>query len=151
MGHGPIHNLSIEIIHLGLYILRHITAVLIIYGTHNDFQFIRRLIINYISLRLTTIKDSLANKLLNALDICTRKEGRAYRRRLPVSTKHIGLKIRLDRYFWRKSGKTGVRIRECGSIYGNATVLSGSVRHSTSKLRRCSKQTLFRARHRLYL
>ena len=151
MGHGPIYNLGIEVIHLGLYILRHITAVLIIYGTHNDFQFIRRLIINYISLRLTKIKDSLANELLNALNICTRKEGSAHRCGLPVSTKHIGLKIRLDRYFWRKSGKTGVRIRKCGSIYGDAAVLSGRARHGKYKIRRCSEQTLFRARHRLYL
>jgi len=121
---GPIKHLTVQIIHLRLHIPRQIPSVLVINGPHNDLQLIRRLVVDHISLRLTPIKHTLSDELLNPLDVLYGKEGSTHRRTLPVPPEHIGLKSGFHTRFRCKSGKASASVREL-IRKGHASILSG--------------------------
>ena len=128
MWYGIVDDLSVEIFHLRLDILRQIPGILVIDGTHNDFEFIGGLIVDYIALRLTTVKDALAYKLLDPLDVLYGKESGAYRRNFPVPPEHIRLKVLLNSCLRGEPWKS-IAISRIGLPKGHASILSDRVVH----------------------
>ena len=121
----PIHDLTVQIVHLRLDIGSDIPGVLIIYGAHDDFQLVSRLVINNVALRLAPVIYTLSDYLLQALHIVYGEECGTHRCHFPVPPEHIRLKIGFDACLCSKTREAGVPIREVGSTKGHASILSG--------------------------
>ncbi len=87
--HCPVNDQLVEFINLALYVKQIIFCVLVIYSTHNYFNFIDILVINHIFLRAATGIDSTANGLLDRTDIARRKKFTGKFRGVLVSPEHI--------------------------------------------------------------
>ena len=65
---------------------------MIINRSHDDLEFIYRLIINDIALRLGLLKDIFADRILESFNIVRAEKPRTYRRGFPVASEHVSLK-----------------------------------------------------------
>lgn len=121
----PIYDLFVKIFNLCTDIIGQVASILIIDCTHNDLELIGRLFVNYVSLRLAPVIDSLPNQLLDPFNILRGEESSTHRRCLPVAAEHIRLKVTLHSCFRCKPGEAGVPVIKIGIAKGYTAILSG--------------------------